>query len=91
MKGKVVKKRRNKEFIMGRYIIVMTGILAVAVAVSCRLFMTTVVHRQAWQEKAESLNKEADVIPERGKILSDDRSVLAANVNFYIPRLDLRS
>ena len=29
--------------------------------------------------------------PERGKILADDRTVLAANVNFYVPRLDLRS
>ena len=76
---------------MGRYVIIMAGILSVAVAVGYRLFSTTVIHASQWQEKAEALNKEASVTPERGKILADDRSVLAANVNFYIPRLDLRS
>ena len=90
-KGSRTTKRRNKDHIMGRYVIIMAGILSVAVAVGYRLFSTTVIHASQWQEKAEALNKEASVTPERGKILADDRSVLAANVNFYIPRLDLRS
>ena len=79
-KGSRTAKRRNKDHIMGRYVIIMAGILSVAVAVGYRLFSTTVIHASQWQEKAEALNKEASVTPERGKILADDRSVLAANV-----------
>ena len=82
-------KRKNRDYIMGRYIFIMVGIILVAIAVAVRLFSTTVIH--AWEAKAESLNRTRVVEPERGKILADDRTVLAANVNFYVPRLDLRS
>lgn len=84
-------KRRNRDYIMGRYILIMLGIVAVAVAVGIRLFSTTVIYADKWEAKAESLNRTSLVEPERGKILADDRTVLAANVNFYTPRLDLRS
>lgn len=84
-------KRRNRDYIMGRYVLIMLGILAVAIAVSVRLFSTTVLKADEWEAKANRLNRTRLVEPERGKILADDRTVLAANVNFYIPRLDLRS
>ena len=84
-------KRKNRDYIMGRYIFIMVGIILVAIAVAVRLFSTTVIHSAEWEAKAESLNRTRVVEPERGKILADDRTVLAANVNFYVPRLDLRS
>ena len=84
-------KRKNRDYIMGRYIFIMVGIILVATAVAVRLFSTTVIHAAEWEAKAESLNRTRVVEPERGKILADDRTVLAANVNFYVPRLDLRS
>ena len=84
-------KRKNRDYIMGRYIFIMLGIILVAIAVAVRLFSTTVIHAAEWEAKAESLNRTRVVEPERGKILADDRTVLAANVNFYVPRLDLRS
>ena len=84
-------KRKNRDYIMGRYIFIMVGIILVAIAVAVRLFSTTVIHAADWEAKAESLNRTRVVEPERGKILADDRTVLAANVNFYVPRLDLRS
>ena len=84
-------KRKNRDYIMGRYIFIMVGIILVAIAVAVRLFSTTVIHAAEWEAKAESLNRTRVVGPERGKILADDRTVLAANVNFYVPRLDLRS
>ncbi|MGN1245035.1 MAG: penicillin-binding protein [Muribaculaceae bacterium] len=84
-------KRKNRDYIMGRYIFIMVGIVFVAIAVAARLFSTTVIHKADWDAKAESLNRTRVVEPERGKILADDRTVLAANVNFYLPRLDLRS
>ncbi|MGN1237839.1 MAG: penicillin-binding protein [Muribaculaceae bacterium] len=84
-------KRKNRDYIMGRYILIMVGIFAVAIAVAARLFSTTVVYADRWEAKAEKLNRIRVVEPERGKILADDRTVLAASVNFYMPRLDLRS
>ena len=84
-------KRKNRDYIMGRYIFIMVGIILVAIAVAVRLFSTTVIHAAEWEAKAESLNRTRVVEPERGKILADDRTVLAANVKFYVPRLDLRS
>ena len=84
-------KRKNRDYIMGRYIFIMVGIILVAISVAVRLFSTTVIHAAEWEAKAESLNRTRVVEPERGKILADDRTVLAANVNFYVPRLDLRS
>ena len=84
-------KRKNRDYIMGRYIFIMVGIILVAIAVAVRLFSTTVIHAAEWEAKAESLNRTRVVEPERGKIIADDRTVLAANVNFYVPRLDLRS
>ena len=84
-------KRKNRDYIMGRYIFIMVGIILVAIAVAVRLFSTTVIHAAEWEAKAESLNRTRVVEPQRGKIHADDRTVLAANVNFYVPRLDLRS
>ena len=86
------KKRKNRDFIMGRYVLISVGILAAAIAVACRLFSTTVIYSKDWENKVDSLLvHEADIQPERGKILADDRTVLAADVNFYIPRMDLRA
>ena len=36
-------KRKNRDYIMGRYIFIMVGIILVAIAVAVRLFSTTVI------------------------------------------------
>lgn len=86
------EKGRNKDQIMLRYTLILVAIIIVAVAVVWRLFSTTVIYREQWQQKAmDIISQEATVDPERGKILADDRSVLATNVTFYQPRIDLRA
>lgn len=86
------KQRKNRDFIMGRYALISVGILGVALAIICRLFSTTVIYSAEWEHKVDSLLvHENDIRPERGKILADDRTVLAADVIFYVPRMDLRA
>ena len=46
-------KRKNRDYIMGRYIFIMVGIILVAIAVAVRLFSTTVIHAAEWEAKAE--------------------------------------
>lgn len=75
---------------MGRFVLILTAVIVVAMAVIYRLFNTTVIYAEKWQKKAELfLSQEKSVVPERGKILADDRSVLAANMTYYMPRIDL--
>lgn len=85
-------KRRNKDHIMARYTLILALITLVAAAIAARLVSTTVIYADRWQQKAErSLHTETAIQPERGKILADDGSVLAANITYYIPRIDLRA
>lgn len=84
------KRRKNRDYIMSRYVFISAVILIVAAAVSVRLFSTTMVYSEQWQAKASAIMKsEGEIDPERGKILADDRTVLAASINFYAPRMDL--
>jgi len=51
----------------------------------------SIVNAKAWNAKADSLlTKESVLPPVRGKILADDGSVLAANLNYYTARIDWR-
>ena len=53
------------------------------------MFKLTVIHAGEWNKKAESvLNDSTLIAPNRGKLLADNGTVLAANLQFYIARID---
>ena len=68
---------------MWRYFLITLAITVVSVVAVYRLVQTTVVKADQWNEKAlASFGDVVPSIPERGKILADDGSILAANVVF---------
>ena len=82
-------KNSNKQHILVRYLIVIGMILLLATMIVYNMVNISVVHAQQWNDKADSiLTRETKLEPERGKILSDNGSVLAANLNFYTARID---
>lgn len=82
-------KNSNKQHILVRYLIVIGMILLLATMIVYNMINISVVHAQQWNDKADSiLTRETKLEPERGKILSDNGSVLAANLNFYTARID---
>ena len=82
-------KNSNKQHILLRYLIVIGMILLLASMIVFNMVKISVVQAQQWNDKADSLlTKETKLEPERGKILSDNGSVLAANLNFYTARID---
>lgn len=79
----------NKKRILGRYMFVMLALLAFSSTIVARLFKTTVTQASEWNAKADSAWQDTTIInAERGKILADDGSVLAANMYFYTVRVD---
>lgn len=79
----------NKKRILGRYMFVMLALLAFSGTIVARLFKTTVTQASEWNAKADSAWQDTTIInAERGKILADDGSVLAANMYFYTVRVD---
>jgi cell division protein FtsI (penicillin-binding protein 3) len=82
-------RNSNKQHILFRYLVVIGAILLFASLIIYNMFKTSVVHAQAWNDKADSLlTRETVLNPERGRILSDNGSVLSANLNFYTARID---
>ena len=82
-------KTTNKQHILLRYLIVIGMILVLAIMIVYNMVNISVVHSQEWNDKADALLKlETKLEPERGKILSDDGRVLAANLNYYTARID---
>ena len=77
---------------MWRYFLITLAITVVSVVAVYRLVQTTVVKADQWNEKAlASFGDVVPSIPERGKILADDGSILAANVVFYDAKIDWKS
>ena len=77
---------------MARYTGILVVVTVIFIVLVCRLVSTTIINRDKWEQKAmKTLSQVAETKPERGKILADDRSILAANVIFYGPRIDLLS
>lgn len=77
---------------MWRYFLISLAITIVSAVAVFRLFQTTVIKADRWNEKAmESFGDVIPSIPERGKILADDGSILAANVVFYDAKIDWKS
>ena len=82
-------KQNNKRHILMRYGIVVGIMLLFSVAISWKLFKTTVVQAAEWNKKADQvLTETVPIEPERGKLLADDGSVLAANLQYYVLRID---
>ena len=82
----------NKQHILFRYLVVITFILLFASMIVYNMFKTSVVQAKAWNDKADSLlTRETVLNPERGRILSDNGSVLSANLNYYTARIDWRA
>ncbi len=82
-------KQNNKRHILMRYGIVVGIMLLFSVAISWKLFKTTVVQAAEWNKKADQvLTETVPIEPERGKLLADDGSVLAADLQYYVLRID---
>lgn len=79
----------NKRRIIFRYFLFVIIMLAFAGCILFKAFKTTIVYADDWNAKADSILSKVTIIePERGKILADNGTVIAANMQFYIPRID---
>lgn len=82
-------KQSNKKHILLRYSLVVAFMLLMACGIVFKLTKTTIIQGKEWNEKANQvLLTTRATQPERGKLLSDNGSVLAANLQFYVPRID---
>lgn len=82
----------NRANILFRYGIVVVLLFIFSGFIVGKLFDTTIVHAEDWNEAAtKELQRTYTVAPERGNILACNGSVLAANLRFYTVRLDYRS
>ena len=82
-------KQNNKRHILVRYGIVVGFMLLFSITIIWDLFKTTTIQAKAWQMKADSvLTITTPIEPERGKLLADNGTVLAANLQYYVPRID---
>ena len=82
-------KQNNKRHILVRYAIVVGLMLLFSSAIAWDLFKTTVVQAAEWNKKANSvLTSTSAIEPERGKLLADNGTVLAANLQYYVLRID---
>lgn len=82
-------KQNNKRHILMRYGLVVGIMLLFSVIIVWDLFKTTTVQAAEWNKKADDVLTETTPIePERGKLLADNGSVLAANLQYYVLRID---
>lgn len=82
----------NKKHILFRYGLITLFIILFSGAIATKLFSTTVIHADDWNQKAMREMQRVDTIyPERGEILAADGSILATNLRYYTVRLDFRA
>ena len=75
-----------------RYTVIIGLILLFSGFLLRELIDTTIVHKQEWDKKADSvLMKRKILYPKRGDILACDGSILATNITSYTVRLDYQS
>ena len=85
-------RETNKRRMFGRYLTVVLVILIFGLAVLWNAVKTTVFYAHDWNQKADSvLMVTTPIEPERGKILADNGSVLAANLHFFTVRIDWKT
>ena len=82
-------KNNNKRHILMRYAIVVGIMLLFSITIIWSMFKTTVVQAAEWNRKADLvLTDTISIEPERGKLLADNGTVLAANLQYYVLRID---
>jgi cell division protein FtsI (penicillin-binding protein 3) len=82
-------KQNNKRHILVRYGIVVGFMLFFSAIIVWDLLKTTTIQAKEWNDKANSvLMTTTPIEPERGKLLADNGTVLAANLQYYVPRID---
>lgn len=82
-------KATNKRHILLRYSLVVGFVLLFSMAIVWNMFKTSVVYERDWNNKADSILTQVTAIePERGKILADNGTVLAANLQYFTARVD---
>lgn len=83
------KRQNNKKHIFLRYLIVVLLMLLFSALIVMEMVKTTVFQADQWNAKADSiLTQITRIEPERGKLLADNGTVLAANMHFYTARID---
>lgn len=84
-------KKNNKKNILGRYALICIGFIVFAIALTIKLFNTTILDAKAWNDRSHRELSRIDTIrPERGNILSDNGNILACNLKVYDIKIDLR-
>lgn len=79
----------NKRRIILRYALFVGIMFFFSSLIVFKMFKTTVVYAHDWNLKADSILTKVSVLePTRGKILADNGTVLAANMQYYIARID---
>ena len=82
-------RQNNKRHIMVRYGLVVGFMLLFSMIIVWDLFKTTIIQANDWNNKADSvLMTTTPIEPERGKLLADNGTVIAANLLYYVPRID---
>ena len=82
-------KKTNKKYILARYSLVVGVMLLFSAFIVWDMFKTSVMYSNDWNRKADSiLTSEVPIEPERGKLLADNGTVLAANLQYYTLRID---
>ena len=82
-------KQNNKRHILARYALVVGIMLAFSALIVWDLFKTSVVQAAEWNRKAdEVLMDTVPIEPQRGKVLADNGTVLSANLQYYVLRID---
>lgn len=84
-------KKNNKTHILFRYGLITIAFIFFGVAVLVKLFETTIIEANAWNNRARAELSRIDTIaPERGNILASNGNILACNLKVYDIMLDLR-
>ena len=87
----MAKKQNNKKHILFRYALITIFFVIFSMLVVGKLFRTTVIDAQAWNDRAHrELSRIDTIAPERGNILASNGNILACNLKAYDIMLDLR-
>lgn len=85
------KKKNNKAQVVFRYGLVTIAFVFFGLLVIGKLFKTTIIEAEAWNERARRDFSRIDTLsPERGDILADNGNILACNLKVYDIKVDLR-
>lgn len=82
-------KQTNKNHIRLRFAIIIAMMVALSAFAAVRLHKTAILNATTWNLKSDSIyTRQTNLPPERGKILTDSGTVLAATLFYYTARID---